>query len=164
MTQWKAVKDTIDAHKEAQEVQPVLSLAEEYHQLNAQKKALEKRLEEIKAELKPAVQEVGTPDANGSYIVRDGHLQVKAEKRVSLKLKKNALDLLTLEKPELLPEVTKRVIDEDALAQAFHDEKITDDELEALFDRKENYALFVEEIDDEGKTEREKNFGKDAKK
>lgn len=143
--------------KKVLEVNMVGNLAAEYLNNNRQIKALQARQEAIKAELKAAAESGGTVNEKGHYVLNEGQLRITNEKRVRVGLADNAEELL--KEWGVFDEVKKEAVDEQLVEQAFYNKRITDEQLAQLTERKESYALFVEETDAEGKTQRGRNYG-----
>lgn len=135
------------------------SLAAEYLQLQREVKERQERMNTIKAELKAAAEAGGTVNEKGHFVLADDehHLRITNEKRIKVSLSDDAEDLL--KEWGIFDFVKKETIDESLVEQAFYQGKITDDQLAQLTERKESYALFVEEVDEEGKTQRGRKYG-----
>ena len=151
----QAVSRTLRRH--LTRVETLRELLEEFVQINAERKDLERREKELKELLRQAAIGGGKVTPKGSYVLEEAGFRISNEKRTTAKLAPDAYQRL-LEMgiaQDVLAEISEPVINEAALEQAFYAGRITDEQMVQLVERKDSYALMVEPLDDEGLTKRE---------
>lgn len=125
----------------------IKTLFSEYIGLSKQSKILAAREGELKKALATIVETDGYTDDKGSeYIdfkeVIDGYAGLKRERRVYQSLdEEKAFAVLAKKKLTALCTRTITVVDEDAVNAAFYDGKLTQDDIDAMFTVKINYAF-----------------------
>lgn len=125
----------------------IKTLFSEYIGLKSQVDQFSKRTDELKKMLSAIVETDGYTDDKGSEYVDfkepiDGFVGLKRERRVYQSLDEDkALNVLAKKKLTSLCTRTITVVDEDAVRAAFFDGKLTQDDIDAMFTTRINYAF-----------------------
>jgi hypothetical protein len=125
----------------------IKTLFSEYVGLSKQRKTLEAREGELKKMLATIVEMDGYTDDKGSEYVDfkepiEGFAGLKRERRVYQTLDEDkAFEVLAQKKLTQLCTRTITVVDQDAVQAAFYDGKLTQDDIDAMFTVKINYAF-----------------------
>jgi len=116
----------------------------ELESLKAKKKEIEKREKTLKADLGVILERDGIKTSTGSFNLVIGDKLVQKQARKTMKLNPEKAEQFFKE-IGIWEEVTetKQIINEDFVEQAFHNEKFTADELEAITDIKTVYAIVI---------------------
>ena len=125
----------------------IKTLFSEYVGITKQRKTLEAREGELKKTLSTIVETDGYTDDKGSEYIDfrepiDGFAGLKRERRVYQTLdEEKAFDVLAKKKLTKLCTKTITVVDEEAVQAAFYDGKLTQDDIDAMFTVRINYAF-----------------------
>ena len=116
----------------------------ELESLKAKKKEIEEREKTLKADLGVILEREGIKTSTGSFNLVIGDKLVQKQARKTMKLNPEKAEQFFKE-IGIWEEVTetKQIINEDFVEQAFHNEKFTADELEAITDIKTAYAIVI---------------------
>lgn len=122
-------------------------LFSEWVGLKRQRETFEKREAELKKQLAAIVETDGYTDDKGSEYLDfpepiEGFAGMKRERRVIQSMdEEKALEVLAKKKLTSLCTKTITVVDEDAVQAAFYDGKLTQDDVDAMFNVRINYAF-----------------------
>ena len=125
----------------------IKTLFGEWIGIKNQRETFAKREEELKKMLSAIVETDGYTDDKGSEYVDfkepiEGFAGMKRERRVIQRLdEEKAFEVLAEKKLTQLCTRTITVVDEDAVQAAFYDGKLTQDDIDAMFVTKINYAF-----------------------
>lgn len=125
----------------------IKNLFEMYIDTRRMRETAEKKEKEYKDQLAAIVETDGYTDDKGSEYIDfsepiEGYAGLKRERRVSQHLDEDkALEVLARKKLTALCTRTITVVDEEAVQAAFYDGKLTQDDIDAMFLTKINYAF-----------------------
>ncbi|HET7110145.1 MAG TPA: hypothetical protein VFI41_04695 [Gemmatimonadales bacterium] len=125
----------------------IKTLFTEFIGLKSQRETIEKRESELKKTLSAIVETDGYTDDKGSEYIDfkepiEGFAGLKRERRVYQSLdEEKAMQVLAKKKLTALCTRTITVVDQDAVQAAFYDGKLTQDDIDAMFTVKINYAF-----------------------
>jgi hypothetical protein len=125
----------------------ISSIFSEYIGLSKQRKMIESRESELKKQLSSIVETQGYTDDKGSEYIDfpeeiEGFAGLKRERRVYQTLDEDkALEVLAAKKLTALCTRQITVVDEDAVRAAMFDGKLSQDDIDAMFTVKINYAF-----------------------
>jgi hypothetical protein len=125
----------------------ISTIFSEYIGLSKQRKMIESRESELKKQLSSIVETQGYTDDKGSEYIDfpeeiEGFAGLKRERRVYQTLDEDkALEVLAAKKLTALCTRQITVVDEDAVRAAMFDGKLSQDDIDAMFTVKINYAF-----------------------
>lgn len=131
-------------------------LVYELDSIKAQKKLLEQREKELKAQLDVVLETEGAKDDKGSFKLIVGDKLAVKQARTSIKLNNEKAEEF-FKSIGIWEDVveTKEVINEDLVEQALVSEAFTMDEFEAICEKKVTYAILINEYKQEEESKEE---------
>lgn len=138
--------------KTTREPQPMGTLdanVREYKYLKDEIDTLTKRQKEIRDDLMAIIESEGYADDQGHWWYEldepvDGVASLQRQRRVSRSLDEEAAEEI-LKNQSLWDRCTevRRVVNQDAVYEALYDEKLTEEDIDAIFPAKTTWALFL---------------------
>lgn len=144
---------------------PVMQAVLEYNQLRDNVKLLNDRMDLLKAYIQESAKQKVEPDEKGNYLVHSDGLVFGTVRRVTVSLDAEKAEEI-LKDLGLWEEVTdvRYVINQDKLSSLWVNQKITEEQLEAMKSEKETFSMYSgredAEIPEEKKNKTEESLPK----